>query len=875
MGLFGSKNKKKKGQDGTVDNTVAESKASAKEEKKRLKRIEKMCNKFDETVWVSVVDVLREQIPDFVTTYEDEKQFVTFALDTSQHPINDFENAKDPDVGQLYNVIKTEMDVIIENGLLANELILFIPTEKTLKHMADYADEFDFKYKIVLCKNDDDAGDYTVMTYNGSKDPIVITFADIDAIVCRHDIGASISTLAANKERNNTDNIDGVDELLGGETDNANADNDDDIDGADVVNDNRPEETAENENEPEETVENDNSTEESGDENAQEESSNDDSDNNESDQNEISDESGEDTSGDTTEESNISVESLTNAVAEASEQAMDKDDSIDPKRQSLSDKVRAKREAKRLNKAVAKAVDVASQDEEIQKQQRQRMQPVNTPQVLTVADIDNFIVRKFYSDDLGLEVSTEPFDAAIVSGNRYQPFEYIPESVSCSEWLNEYINNLRADANTKLMRMHQENITMLREHYVLLVTRHCEDIVKHLDINDPNTKYGAMKITLNQKRSDDASKLQDKIASEIAKLNDERKKMLQDKIEAAKAAAINSFNREIAPTFEQKEKNIRNVMSTDIEVAYTEGLNTINAARREEAKRQLDIGINEILKNIHDEYAKMLAIEREEYNRLQGIISEFEKSNMAADMAHAHTIQAELDRSNKVAEIQAEYESKIGLIKSEFELKLEAAYEDIHRKSIEHNDQISKLKEQHDVYVAKLEAARDDQVLKLNGEIDSLNEQLRVMSERYVELDQVTNEKYRNQIDEIKSEREAWEERADHLEQMHKYTDRVKITVAIISAMAALGIGVILGASYMANKVKNTQQSNAPKITYHTNDEKSSKDTANTDADTNEDNTGSVNDSKVDETSSEDTANTDADTNEDNTGSVNGGEADE
>lgn len=830
MGLFGGKDKKKKGQVEAVDNAVVDAKASAKEEKKRLKRIEKMCNKFDETVWVSVVDVLREQIPDFVTTYEDEKQFVTFALDTSQHPINDFENTKDPDVGQLYNVIKTEMDVIVENGLLANELILFIPTEKTLKRMADYAEEFDFKYNIVLCRNDDDAGDYTVMTYNDSEDPIVITFADVDAIVRRHDIGASINMLAVNKERNNTDNIDGVDELLGGEINNA--DDGDAIDGADVVNDNVPEETTED----------DNSSEESNNETMQEESVND-----ESDQDETSNEPEEDMSDETTEDSNISLEDLTNAVAEASEQAVNEGGSGKSKRQSLSDKVRAKREARRLNNAVASAVDIASQDEEIQKQQRQRMQPVNTPQVLTVADIDNFIVRKFYSDDLGLEVSTEPFDAAIVSGNRYQPFEYIPESVTCSEWLNEYINNLRADANTKLMRMHQENITMLREHYVLLVTRHCEDIVKALDINDPNTKYGAMKITLNQKRSDDASKLQDKIASEIAKLNDERTKMLQDKIEAARAAAINSFNREIAPTFEQKEKNIRNVMSTDIEVSYTEGLNAINAARREEAKRQLDIGINEILKNIHDEYAKMLAIEREEYNRLQGIISEFEKSNMAADMAHAQTIQAELDRSNKVAEIQTEYESKIGLIKSEFELKLDAAYEDIRRKSVEHNDQVSKLKEQHDVYVAKLEAARDDQVAKLNGEIDSLNEQLRAMSERYVELDQITNEKYKNQIDEIKSEREAWEERADHLEQMHKYTDRIKITVAIISVMAALGIGVIVGASYMADKVKDTQQSNAPKITYHMTDEESLENTTTEDANTEEINTGAVNGGEADE----------------------------
>ena len=829
MGLFGKKDKTKNNE--TSNNTeVVEAKVSAKDEKKRLKRIEKMCNKFDETVWVSIVDILREQIPDFVTEYEDEKQFVTFALDTSQNPINDFENTKDSDVGQLYNMIKTEIDVIIESGLLANELILFIPTEKTLMHMSEYAEEFDFKYKIVLCKNDDDAGDYTIMTYDGTEDPIVVEFAQIDEMVAKHNIGASITALAKDKKAFSDDNINGEDEL----EDKSNETSDDDIDGEDVVNDNVADETDEDDDLESSEESSDNVAENSSDETSEESEP-------------VSESDSEETSESTPEpdqESSVSdapsLEDLTSAVAQASTEAREATSAAatdENKPMSVAERVAAKRKQKQLNNAVTQAVSAAQLDEDLKKKQMQRMQPVNTPQVLTVDDIDKFIVRKFYSDDLGLEVSTEPFDAAIVSGNKYQPFEYIPESVTCSEWLNEYINNLRADANTKLMRMHQENITMLREHYVLLVTRHCEDIVKALDINDPNSKYGAMKITLNQQRKNDSLALQDKINSEINKLKEEQNKMLQDKIEAAKAAAINSFNREILPTYEQKEKNIRAVLTTDIEVTYTEGLNAINEARKEEAKRQLDIGINEILKNIHDEYAKMLAIEREEYNRLQAIISEFEKSNMAADMAHAQTVQADLDRSNKVAAIQDEYESKLSLMKSEFELKLEAAYEDIRRKNVEYNDQMNKIQEQHNVYVSKLETARDEEVSKLNGEIASLNEQLKAMSDQYIELDKVTNEKYKNQIDEIKSEREAWEERADHLEHMHKYTDRIKITVAIIAAIAALGIGVIVGASYMANKVKDTNSvtSGTPQITYHVDEEPADAD------DVNDTNGGDVN----------------------------------
>src|SRR5699024_4768797 len=77
---------------------------------------------------------------------------------------------------------------------------------------------------------------------------------------------------------------------------------------------------------------------------------------------------------------------------------------------------------------------------------------------------DQVMVRKFYSDELGLEVTSEPFDAQFMQGNPYIPF---PEDRPAG-WVNEQLNEMSREANLELARMHQDNLWQMRERYFKL-----------------------------------------------------------------------------------------------------------------------------------------------------------------------------------------------------------------------------------------------------------------------------------------------------------------------------------------------------------------------------------------------------------------------
>ena len=84
---------------------------------------------------------------------------------------------------------------------------------------------------------------------------------------------------------------------------------------------------------------------------------------------------------------------------------------------------------------------------------------------LTEAVVEDYVTRQFYSDDLGLEISTQPFDMQFLHGNAYVPFN----EDRGSGWLNEYLSNLAKDANVRMERMHNENLFRMRERYMRII----------------------------------------------------------------------------------------------------------------------------------------------------------------------------------------------------------------------------------------------------------------------------------------------------------------------------------------------------------------------------------------------------------------------
>ena len=108
------------------------------------------------------------------------------------------------------------------------------------------------------------------------------------------------------------------------------------------------------------------------------------------------------------------------------------------------------------------------------------------------------VSRRFYSDELGLEVTSAPFDAQFVHTT---PPPALSEDYD-EEWQGSYLRMSAKDANLELARMRENTVSRLREDYFNLVARSCEDIQRMLDMNDPQTAYGKRLKKLDAKRDE-------------------------------------------------------------------------------------------------------------------------------------------------------------------------------------------------------------------------------------------------------------------------------------------------------------------------------------------------------------------------------------
>lgn len=784
MAFFG-KNKKAENTE-TSDVKAKNNAPDPVSDKQRQKKIKKMKSKFDETVWSNALDIMKTEIPKFVITEPDpdleDAQIVKYVLlgfDTKI--VDDFSNKADDDIGSIMTAIKSSMDCVIEYGLFDNELILMIPTTKTLNALKEFEDTFDLKFHVTYMTEDHAV---TLETKSAdSEEPIFFTMDDIRSML-ENDIYIKDQIQMI---QNNTSYNDGVDDIT------------------------KPEEEGEDETK---FVA---STNESNDDDAIPEEELEEDFGNADREEVIPDE-------DYPEEDAIDSEEVKKTVADAVDSAKNAASKVSEKKEELDEATKqaaSKTEAPqtsevkpataasdklaKLRAAVQKASDDALEDKDV-KNASVNINPQNRMQTFDQAAMDSYITRKYYSDDLGLEISSEPFDAMFMQSNEFAAFV----EVEGDDWLSGYVNNLRRDANTRLYKLHKENLQIMRERFMLIITKHCEEIVKSVSTDDPKSRFGYVLKTITQIKNENLAKVSE--TSEAYKREKEaayQNRMQTEMTNAAnmaKANFINRYEKEHQSELREIETDLRN----NIESEYITAVENLKTERRNEAKRQLDAGISEALKLCADEYTKMLAMERKEYVRLQKVITDFQNENMAADEARIFTLSEEQRRSNEVVKVREEYDAKYDLANKEFEAKLAAIQAEIEKTNVEHENYVDELKEQHERIMQDLRNAHKDQIQHkeneismLNDQLTSANNQIETLTRKYSELDEKTGRKYAQQIDMLKSEREAWTERAEQVENLHKYTDKLKLTGMIVGVVAALGIGVIIGCAVSAQSAKN------------------------------------------------------------------------
>lgn len=392
--------------------------------------------------------------------------------------------------------------------------------------------------------------------------------------------------------------------------------------------------------------------------------------------------------------------------------------------------------------------------------------------------VEEAITRVFHSDDLGLSVSTDAFDAQFVHDNAYIPFN----EDRGEGWLAEYVSNMAKDANTEMQRIHRENIMAARKSYYELLSGYCEQIQKDLDDEDPETKYGQLKQGLDDSRRAALQDVERRVSVRKAEMQGDWEKELEKVGQEAAARAQQQHRERFGKLQDEKIYRIEPTVRAQIEDDYRDHLRDLQAQRRAEASKRLDYAETETLVEVGEVYQRNLAAEAEQYRIWREAINSFIDDNRKEDIAHDKMLAEELAQTNKAEQVMAEYREKFAAQTQEFEAKaasLKAELDAAERK----------MREEYDLKATRLDERYADMV----SQRDSVQAKLDDLLGKYAALDSRKDEEYRARLLEVQGEKDSWMEKFEHVSQVHRRSNYISVALTIVAVVAALAIGCIFG----------------------------------------------------------------------------------
>ena len=405
--------------------------------------------------------------------------------------------------------------------------------------------------------------------------------------------------------------------------------------------------------------------------------------------------------------------------------------------------------------------------------------------------INDFVKRQYYSEDLELEISTEAFDQKFMHGNSYLPFN----EDRGTGWLNEYLSNIAKDANTRMERMHNENLFRMRERYMRLIQDHCSVISQSLSIADDSTQYGRLRFAIEQHKADSLDLVDKNVTEKRVRLEEQWEKTLESVRNEAAAQAEREYVNRHGRRHEQDLVDLETREKDEIERDYQMSISNLNKDRKREAKKLLELAVSETLNEMSQAYLRVLREEKKEYIRLQNEMTRFIDDNRKDEKARIEYLAEENRQVKKANEVRRDFTAKIKAMSAEMQMKQTMLQADIDRMNSEHE--------------AALESSRTEWANRIEEErakSQNLQRQVDDLLEKYAALDDRKKNEYASRISELEMMNKSKDEDMEHLVEMHKRSNVVTVLLIVAILLAAIGVGFMFGSIMNVRKTSQIEQ---------------------------------------------------------------------
>ena len=399
---------------------------------------------------------------------------------------------------------------------------------------------------------------------------------------------------------------------------------------------------------------------------------------------------------------------------------------------------------------------------------------------MSVEEFSRVLTRRFYSDDLGLEVDFDPFDAVFVENDT---LVLLPTGRD-EGWLNNYLNEISMNANVEIQRLHYANMDALRERYMRLLSAAAESVNDHLSTANEDNLYAQQRRLVGEKRDQEIADIQVLVREREADLQARWEKELEYEAQRAASDARAQYVRRNGRMHEREIARVKSSLEDEIVADYATAVREIDNRRREDARMHMDKAVNAALSVLAKQREEMLEEEAALYEHHRNAINQYLEDNRKNDIAWQKTMEEE-HRQQEVAD----------KVRNEMSERIRAQQFDFDSRKSQIESDMEDLKRRNEAALAEAQAAHDRALKQYKDENERLREREAGLLERYTELDERKSAEYARRIGELQDEKNAADERFNALSGSAKRGNYIWAALALVLAVATFCVGMLFGLS--------------------------------------------------------------------------------
>ncbi|MGW5927739.1 hypothetical protein ACWF2L_16020 [Streptomyces anulatus] len=398
------------------------------------------------------------------------------------------------------------------------------------------------------------------------------------------------------------------------------------------------------------------------------------------------------------------------------------------------------------------------------------------------AQVRDVIARRFLSEELGLDVRLDEFNATFAIG---APVVQIAVPEGATEWLGDQVAQLNRQANADLIQLRSAHEDELRALYVNLMSAHAEQVIRTVATDREGSRYKLLKDAAEGEHQQRQTEKDEKVRSRLAEIAKDYESQASKVAQQAALSAELQYKERNRSRMERKQIDSVAEIERDIEDTHAHNQQEILRVRRSDATLKMQTGQTQIFEVLAERQSEYLGAEEECLSQWKSEIQRMVDDNRKADIAQSEALAEQLRTADEIGVLRREQQDLLMSVRAEHADRIGRMEDELERNR---RDAIRQMTARDAEWQHNLELEKE----RTNSQVARVTDLLQQLST----VEDSVAKQYKARLAEMQTDKDSYANGLARASEMQSRSNKILVvmivTLSLLMGVAGFIVGVVL-----------------------------------------------------------------------------------